>query len=439
MNGHQRHEWKDEGKLLRELLDREASRRSFLAKGALVLGSSAVLAELVAACGGTATRSSSAGSSSVVTVGAPLPLTGAWSEEGQNCLKGLTLGVEDVNNAGGIKAMGGAKLKVAPADTSSDDPAQAADSVRRLVEGGATALVGSYLSSLTLTSSTAAEQARVPMISQSFVDQLTQRGYKYYFQLPPKSSTFGNASADGIVAMAKDAGLRLETAAVIGSDDASSKAQSAAVADRSKALGIQVLVNELYPPSIADMSPLVSKVRAAKPDIVFFAGPVQPTVLFVRTLRSLGDRTPVNGIGGGGILDVSFPQSLGSASDGVFALCAWSWDLRLPGVPSVVKRYNARYKVPFMPQEAGESYVAAWIIAAALERAKANDPQKIRDAIANLSFTGNDRVAELWPGRRLKFDATGLATNYPLTVEYKGGKPHIVWPKGDQTMKPFFS
>lgn len=439
MSDSERHDDPQE-ELLQYLVRREASRRRFLIGGAATVGMAAFAADFLAACGSSgATRGAAAGSSTEVTVGAPLPLTGAWSEEGQNCLNGLTLGVQDVNKAGGIKAMNGAKLKVAPSDTSSDNPAQAADSVRNLVGQGATALVGSYLSSLTLTSSTAAEQAKVPMISQSFVDQLTSRGYKYFFQLPPKSSTFGTASVDSFVAMSQSSGLKLKSGAVLASDDASSKAQGAAAAARADQVGIQITVNELYSASIADMTPLVSKVRAAKPDIVFFAGPVEPTILFARTLRSLGDKTPINGVGGGGILDVSFPKSLGASADGVFALCAWNWDLKQPGVADVVSRYNSKFKVPFMPQEAGESYIAAWIIGAALEKTKANDPQKIRDAISSLHFTGNQMVAQFWTGKELKFDSTGMATNYPLTVEYKDGKPHTVWPKSNQTLKPFFA
>ena len=421
-----------------ELLDRDVSRRDVLRTGALALGSMPLAAAVLEACGGAATRTSSGGSSTTITIGVPVPLTGAWVVNGQNTLRGVQLAADDINKAGGIKAMNGAQLKVAQADTSSDNPAQAADVTRQLVSQGATALVGSYLSSLTLTSSTAAEQAHVPMITNSFVDQLTTRGYKYLFELPPISSVFGEKTVTYTLEMGKDVNVSVSNAAVVSSDDAAFRAQGQQVITTAKSSGLNVVASEFYSPGINDMTPIVSKVRAAKPDIIFIGGPLDPIILFVRTLRSLNDKTAVVGVGGGGILDPGFPQALGPASDGVLATSAWNDDLKQPGVADVAKRYRSRWKEPFMSQESGEAYVGTWVIAAALEAAKANDATKIRNAIADINLSGNNKIAQLWTGGTIGFDPNGRPKNaYPLMIEYKDRLPHTVWPKQDQVMKPF--
>ena len=75
---------------------------------------------------------------------------------------------------------------------------------------------------------------------------------------------------------------------------------------------------------------------------------------------------------------------LGPAAEGVIALAAWNWDLNEPGVDKVSKAFNERNKVPFMAQEAGESYVAAWLVHRALETAKANDAKKIAEFLTGL-------------------------------------------------------
>lgn len=422
-----------------ELLVRDVSRRDVLRTAALALGSVPLAGAVLEACGGAATRTSSGGSSTTITIGVPVPLTGAWVVNGQNTLRGVQLAVEDINKAGGIKSMNGAQLKVAQADTSSDNPAQAADVTRQLVSQGATALFGSYLSSLTLTASTAAEQSHVPMVTNSFVDQLTSRGYKHIFELPPISTVFGEKTVTYVLEMAKEGNTSLSNAAVVSSDDAAFRAQGLQVIATVKSSGLNVVESEFYSPGISDMTPLVTKVRSSKPDIIFIGGPLDPTILFVRTLRSLNDKTAVVGVGGGGILDPGFPQALGAASDGVLATSAWNDDLKQPGVADVAKRYRSRWKEPFMSQESGEAYVGTWVIAAAAEAAKANDATKIRNALADLDLSGNNKTAQLWTGGKIAFDPTGRPKySYPLMVEYKDRLPHTVWPKQDQVLKPFF-
>src|SRR5919201_2228292 len=380
------------------------SRRQLLTRAAFALGLGAISLDLLTACTGptatgptqagaptsqpaagtpagaaptaaavaTQTAPAQSGAAQEIIVGVPVPLTGAFSEAGQNCLQGVQHAVDDINQAGGVNALNGAKLRISYGDTSTDNPAQAADVVRRLVGEGASALIGAYLSSLTLPASTAAEQAEVPLITQSFVDTLSTRGYKYFFQLPPKSSAFGTATVDYLLEIYRHAGINLTSGAMISSDDASSKAQGEAVIEQAKAKGMEMPVAEFYPVTIADMTPQVQKVRSSKVQAVFMTGPVPAVLLFARTLRGLGDKTPIVGIGGGGILDVSSPGQLGPAADGVIALAAWNWDLNQPGVDKVAKAYNDRNKVPFMPQESGESYIAAWLIHRAVENTKSS-------------------------------------------------------------------
>ncbi|HEX8969016.1 MAG TPA: ABC transporter substrate-binding protein [Chloroflexota bacterium] len=445
------------------------SRRRLLTRAVMALGLGAMSVDLLAACTGPTatgpaqpagtppsgaqptqaaaarptqsapvaqTTATQAGAANEVVVGVPVPLTGAFSEAGQNCLLGVQHAVDDINQAGGVKALNGAKLRVSYGDTSTDNPAQAADVVRRLAGEGASALIGAYLSSLTLPASTAAEQAEIPLVTQSFVDTLSTRGYKYFFQLPPKSSAFGTATIDYLLDIYKDAGADLTSGAMISSDDASSKAQGEAVVEQAKAKGLDMPVAEFYPVTIADMTPQVQKVRASKVQAVFMTGPVPAVLLFARTLRGLGDKTPIVGIGGGGILDVSFPGQLGAAAEGVIALAAWNWDLNQPGIDKIAKAYNDRNKVPFMPQESGESYIAAWLVHHAAEMARSADPKQLNQALTGLKLASGDAIADLWPGRTISFDSTGVNNTVPLAVQYQNGLPRTVWPKNVQVSKP---
>lgn len=86
-----------------------------------------------------------------ITIGAPNSLTGGLGEIGQRATWGLKIAVDQTNATGGIRALGGAKLKLVVADTSSEDPTQAASVTRRLIDqDGVIVLAGATASAMTL-------------------------------------------------------------------------------------------------------------------------------------------------------------------------------------------------------------------------------------------------------------------------------------------------
>ena len=78
------------------------------------------------------------------------PLSGPWARQGDLVKKGAEMAVDDINNAGGIKSLGGAKLKLIIADTG-DNAEKAKNAAQRLVsqEPDLVAGEGSWLSSFT--------------------------------------------------------------------------------------------------------------------------------------------------------------------------------------------------------------------------------------------------------------------------------------------------
>src|SRR6185312_10663882 len=107
-----------------------------------------------------------------IIVGAPNALTGGFGEASQHVVEGLTVAVDQINNAGGIKSLGGAKIKLIPADTS-DKPDQAASVTRRLItQNHAVILVGANTSAMTMSAQIEAEKGRVPIITTSYADPI---------------------------------------------------------------------------------------------------------------------------------------------------------------------------------------------------------------------------------------------------------------------------
>ncbi len=390
---------------------------------------------LLTACGGVASNEEGASGEEggPVRIGAPFPLSGAWAENGQNNVQGMELAVDEINNNGGIEALDGAQLELYDVDTSSDDPSQAQSVTTQLIrDQQVSALVGSYLSSLTLTSSTAAEQEGVPMVTQSFVDELTNRGYSTIFQLPPKSSAFGTNTVEYYVQIAQAQGIPVQTAAVVASNDAATSAQAETVQEEAEGRGIEVGAYVTYPPGIQDPSAIISQVQGAEPDVIFAGGPVGDITLIIQGLRDRGVEAPVVGTGGTGFLVKGLAEGLGEQVDGVLSLAAWNEDMQLEGAGEVLREaseaYKQTYGEPFMPQEAGESYVAVYLIKEAIEQAQSSDPTAIRDALAQISVDSGPEAA--MPPGRIAFDDTGMNQYViPIMIQWQDQVPTTVWPE----------
>lgn len=394
------------------------------------VGASTACALLLTACGGVASQGSSedvAECGDTVRIGAPYPLSGNWSQGGQNSLNGMLLAAEEINEAGGIEALDGAQIEIVKADTSSDNPSQAKAVTEELLQSGdMVAVVGSYLSSMTLTTVLATEQAGVPLITQSFVDDLTAKGYQTIFQIAPKSSRFASATMEGLVDIFGQQGLELERVAAAGSEDAANKAQTDAVAKISKEMGLDVVAQIGWPAGLTDATPIVNQIAGADPDVVILAGSLADLSLVIKGLRAQGVTAPLVAPGGGGSLTPEFSDAIGPDVEGFLAAAAWNADLDLEGVAEVNEAYKEKHGV-FMPQEAGESWVAVHEIAQIMEDNATCDPKEVRNALAEVTFE-EGKAAAMPPGQ-VAYDDTG-ANEFvdPVLVQWQSGELRTVYP-----------
>ena len=161
---------------------------------------------------------------SEVVIGAPNSLTGGFGEGGRQVVIGLQIAVEQVNAAGGIKSLAGAKLRVISGDTSSDDPALAASVTRRMVsQDKVSVLVGAHTSTMTLSAQIEAERGEVPILTTSYADQIVQRGYKYTFKIPPQASALSATGMEDTIALYQQIkGTKIDRVAIFYGADAAS-------------------------------------------------------------------------------------------------------------------------------------------------------------------------------------------------------------------------
>ena len=113
-----------------------------------------------------------------INIGVIVPLSGANAQFGVNSRNGIELVADEINAAGGIKALGGAKLNLVVGDATSN-PATAAIAAQRLItQNDVTAVFGAFASSLTLAISEVTARANIPLLTMAFADQITARGLR---------------------------------------------------------------------------------------------------------------------------------------------------------------------------------------------------------------------------------------------------------------------
>ena len=151
-----------------------------------------------------------------VKVGLLVPLSGLYARPGAVMRMGAEMAIDHINAAGGVKALGGAKLKLVVLDAG-DTTEKAKNAAQRMVsqEPDLVAATGSYLSSFTLAATEVTERAKLPMLTLSYSDLITSRGFKYVFQTSATAASQAEMALPVMMKLAEANGVRPKTVAIV--------------------------------------------------------------------------------------------------------------------------------------------------------------------------------------------------------------------------------
>jgi branched-chain amino acid transport system substrate-binding protein len=376
-----------------------------------------------------------------VKVALIVPLSGPWARQGELEQKGAQMAIDEINESGGIKSMGGAKMKLVVADAG-DSPEKAKNAAQRLVsqEPDLVGGVGAWLSSFTLAVTEVTERAEIPWFTLSYADSLTSRGFKYIFQTSMTGETQAITALPTVLELAKAATGKTPTTAGIICDNTAAP-MSFAKPMREGALekaGVKLVMDETYTPPLSDATPLIQKVRSTKPQLLFMLSTNVPDdKLLVEKMNEFGlgkGKIPViaNGahFGAPELLKLAGKEML----EGVMVTLAnWSGKEQA----DMVKRFKAKTGEPWMGQDSICPYGEYWIIKEALEKVGVADRRKVGEAVHAMSL--DDGPANAFPGKPLKFDAAGHRVGAKLViVQWQNGEPVWVYPPENATHKPIW-
>ncbi|MGE0733510.1 MAG: ABC transporter substrate-binding protein [Alphaproteobacteria bacterium] len=340
-----------------------------------------------------------------IVIGAVLPMTGPSGAFGQESWNSMQFGADVINAAGGIKSMGGAKLKPMVADTESK-PEVAVSQTEQMIRRGAAVIVGCNQSSASIVASQVAERASVPFLTAYDVDPLiTARGFKFVFRISPLSNVYASDLLAYIKQVGEKAGKAPKRLALLSENSVVGQGANKVAAAAAAKLGFEVVDTVSYEVGkTQNFAPFIAKFKGANVEVVVGHTRASDGILIVRTMKELA----FNPLAYGGILGApsttDFIRNLGKDAENILATDSWSSTLDVPNMKELGEKYQERFKVqPSAGLASAMSNIA--VITDSLERAKTTDGKKLRDAMAATDMKTGDR--NLWFLTGAKFNATG--------------------------------
>jgi len=398
-------------------------RRSALALGAA--------AGVTALAGRHAEAQASTEAGGTMKVALLAPMSGPWARQGQLMKLGADMAIDDVNAAGGIKALGGMMMELVVYDAG-DTTEKAKNAAQRMVaqhpdlSGG----TGAWLSSFTLAVTEITERAEIPWLTLSYSDQITGRDYRYIFQMAPTADEQSTKALPTLIELAQRTTGKKPTEIGLVSDNTASgvsfmKPIRATELARN---GLKAVVDEVYTPPLSDASSIVQHVRSSRPQFILMTSsnvPDNKLLLDKFAEYKLGaERLPK--IGNGGATGApELGQIVGTEIINGYMGIVANWGGK--GQELLAKRFTDRTKEPWLNQDSIMTYADVMILKEAAERAASKDPKRMADAMR--AFDLRDGPALLSPGGHLKFDEKGRRVGAELVIiQWQAGKAVAVYP-----------
>src|SRR5215475_5285536 len=352
------------------------NRRRFLHSTALGAASAAVAAPAVLRAQGAPVR-----------VGILHPVSGALSYSGQQGRIGAQLAVEEINAAGGIKALGGAKIEPMLGDAQSTPEGGNAE-VEKMNAANVAAVVGGYASAICLSASQTAARYDLPyIVDVGVVDSIVTRGLKNTFRFGPGFGVIAKTALDNLATINEQAGKPAKTVMIVHEDSLFGSGLAKLLNAQLPQQGFEVLETIAHPTPTRDFNNVVLKIKAQNPDLVIPANFYNEYVLLARTMQQQQVKPKgIYSVLGGAASSYKFVKEFPDAARYIMDCNHW-FDPRNEKAMALKKKVES--KDQFYTYEVYMNYSCVYLIADALARAASVDRAKLTDALASSTFAGH--------------------------------------------------
>jgi len=303
----------------------------------------------------------------------PLPLTGKQAKFGEMMKKSYEIAAEEINAKGGIR-----KKKIALSfEDSGAKPETARSIVEKLIDTKKQPIiVGEYTSACAKAVAAVAEERKTPyLIVASADDDITQKNYKYVFRQNQVNAHYGDSVIDFIRQVVKP-----KTMAILYESSAFGTSGAEGMMKDAEKAGIKVLLKEKYEAGSVDFKPLLSKVKATRPDVIYMVSYVMDASLLMKQIKELRIDARLFAGGAAGFAIPEFIANAKDAAEYVITATLWTPQLKYPGAKEYSEKYKKKYG-DYPSYHGASAYSALYVVKDALERAKDWTPDGIRTAL----------------------------------------------------------
>lgn len=194
-----------------------------------------------------------------------------------------------------------------------------------------------------------------------------------------------------------------------------------------KEAGIQVVVDEQYPPNTTDFTGLVQKAKSANADVVLALGLPNDTLQIARTVQQQGYNPAVFCTCGSQVTTLKGWAGLGEAAEGGFGTTI-AWPTQpFAGIAELAEVFKKRGYATLPTYAIGGTAILE-VLEQAVEGAKTLDQEKLKEYIQKTEFKT--------VGGNFKYQENGTPEYSQILLQYQKGKNEVVWPKQFRTADP---
>ncbi|TAK28701.1 MAG: hypothetical protein EPO21_22355 [Chloroflexota bacterium] len=285
-------------------------------------------------------------------VGLALPLSGPYSGYGLDVVHGLQFAIEEVNNAGGIKGLGGAKIELVQADSLDPDVNACQTAFESLVnKEQVNFVIGSISQTCNGQMASLAEKYQIP--TMGIAGALYQKDFPWFVNLGSQPAVHALNNVNRTLDIAQEYKLPINRIAVMSAPAIGGGYQLELGTEALKQRGLDKNVVETITLDLSatDLSAQALKLKAANPDVLITSLIGPQFTAGIKAFYSVGFDPPIWGDTNQFPTDPSTIKAVGED--------VWRSVIMKPG-----RIYNGFYDHPDLKIKSVEAYrtrSAAWL------------------------------------------------------------------------------
>jgi len=367
-----------------------------------------------------------------VKIGVLHPVTGFLAYSGNLCRLGAQIAIDEINAAGGIKSLGGAKLQALLGDAQSK-PEVGVSEVEKMNEQGVSAIVGAYASAICLATSQAAARYSIPnVVDVGVADQIVERGLKNTFRFGPGYRAIAGSAINDLHILNTLAGKPASTVMIVHEESLFGSGTANLLSSQLPGLGYKIVEVVKHANPTRDFNNIVLRMKALNPDIVIPANYYNEYALLLRTMKQQNVAPKaIYSVLGGAASSFKFVKEFPDVANGVIDCNHW-YNPKDKRALALRKKVEAM-KDQFFTYEVFLNYQSVYLLADAIERAKSSRREAIIEALAN--STWDRHFMPYGPTKFVNGQNTGAR---PLVLQVLKGDIDVILPKEFRQADPVF-